>query len=165
METIKIKKNIVTNGMEQMRSEFVNLLNEKQKEFDKTVIKQSKADLGKGIILATMKGEAVASIYWLRSLTEDGKKQYSLLTAKDAEKHDFSEYATDNTPAEPVKEEKPKAEKKAKKGGRKKKQEEVIPEDPITHPTPEVEETPQEQEEATEAPATDESQEQELFNN
>jgi len=162
METIKIKKNIVSNGMEEMRSQFVNLLNEKQKEYDKTVIKQSKADLGKGIILATMKGEAVASIFWLRSLTEEGKKEYSLLTTKEAEKLDFSEFTTDNTPAEPAKEEKPKAEKKAKKGGRKKKQEEVIPEDPITHPTPEEGEVPQEQEEATEAPAIDEAQ---LFNN
>ena len=143
METIKIRKNIVSNGMEQMRSEFVTLLNEKQIEFDKTCIKQSKADLGKGIILATLKTEAVASIFWLRSVTEGGKKQYSMLTAKEAENYDFSEYATDNTPAEPVKEEKPKAEKKTKKGGRKKKQEEVIPEDPITHPAYETEEAPQ----------------------
>lgn len=160
METIKIKKNIVTNGMEQMRSEFVNLLNEKQKEFDKTVIKQSKADLGKGIILATLKGEPQASIFWLRSMTEEGKKVYSLLTTKAASELDFSEYATDNTPAEPAKEAKPKTEKKAKKAGRKKKQEEDIPEDPITHPAPETEEAPQEQQEA---PAENLA-EQELFN-
>ena len=61
METIKIRKNIVSNGMEEMRSQFVTLLNEKQIEFDKTCIKQSKADLGKGVIVATLKGEQTGS--------------------------------------------------------------------------------------------------------
>lgn len=162
METIKIRKNIVSNGMEAMRSEFVTLLNEKQIEFDKTCIKQSKADLGKGIILATLKTEAVASIFWLRSVTEEGKKQYSMLTAKEAEKYDFSEYMT-AAPAEPTKEDGEKKQK-AKKGGRKNKQEEVIPEDPITHPASETEEVPQEQEEVVAEPVTEESQQQELFN-
>lgn len=141
MQTIKIKKNIESKGMEEMRAQFVSLLSEKQIVFDKTCIKQSKQDLGKGIILATLNGEPTASICWLRSMTDEGKKVYSLLTAKAASELDFSEYQTEEpTPAEP--DATTKKEKKQKKS--KKQKEEVIPEDPITHPTQEVEEAPHE---------------------
>ncbi len=157
MTQIRIKKSIETTGMEAMRKEFVTLLSEKQIEFDKTCIKQSKQDLGKGIILATLKGEPQASIFWLRSMTEEGKKVYSLLTAKAASELDFSEYQTEEpVPAEPATP--AKKEKRQKKS--KKQKEEVIPEDPITHPAPETEEAPQEQQEA---PAENLA-EQELFN-
>ena len=138
METIKIRKNIVSNGMEEMRSQFVTLLNEKQIEFDKTCIKQSKADLGKGIIVATLKGEQVGAIYWLRSTTEEGKKQYAMLTTRSANEQDFSEYDNDNTPAKPAKKQK----------NAKKDQEEVAVEDAENTTTDETEEAPQEQEAA-----------------
>ena len=141
METIKIRKNIVSNGMEEMRSQFVTLLNEKQIEFDKTCIKQSKADLGKGVIVATLKGEQTGAIYWMRSTTEEGKKQYAMLTTRAANEQDFSEYENDNTPADT-----PKKEKKQRKA--KKAEEEAMPEEPANDTTTEEEEAPQEQEDA-----------------
>jgi len=154
MQTIKIHKNIETTGMEDMRKQFVDLMNEKQIEFDKTCIKQSKQDLSKGIVLATLKGEPQASVFWLRTMSEDGKKVYSLLCSEAASMQDFSEFKTEEpAPAEPATS--TKKEKKQKKS--KKQKEEVIPEDPITHPAPEVEEMTQVTEEPC-APITEEEQ-------
>lgn len=97
-QTIKVELNadVVNLSMETMRSEFISII-EDSVEFDKTIIKQSKQDLNKGVLVAMHNNKPVASIFWNRRYVE-GVKSYIMLCQEtiDANSenplYDFSEY-------------------------------------------------------------------------
>lgn len=90
---IGMRKSVECTGMEDMRSKFITIVEQKGIGYDKTCIKQCKADRDKGVMVAMSEGKNVAAILWWRKVNEeDGKRYYYLLCKRDANQIDFSAY-------------------------------------------------------------------------
>lgn len=102
MENVKIRRNIKSKKMEEMRYKFMTILAEKDILFDKTTIKQMSSDLSRGYIKAYMNDKEVASITWVREV-KDKEKSYIMLSASSSRRKGFlsDDEASEEVPEDP----------------------------------------------------------------
>lgn len=89
MKTISLRKNTECTSMENMRSQFVTLCEQKEIKIDRTCIKQGKADLDCGVMVGYNGKEVAVATPWFRKVNEDGKRLYYLQTANIMHKYDY----------------------------------------------------------------------------
>jgi len=76
--------------MEDMRSKFITLCEQKEFVIDRTCIKQDKEDRDCGVMVGYKDKEIVVATPWFRNIKEsDGKRYYYMQTATICHKYDY----------------------------------------------------------------------------
>ena len=90
MDKITLRNNVECTGMENMRSQFITICEQKEVDIDKTCIKQNKADLDCGVMVGYKENKIVAVAPWHRFIKEeDCKRYYKLLTSPSSKQLDY----------------------------------------------------------------------------
>jgi len=90
MKTINLRSNTECTSMEDMRSKFITLCEQKELVIDRTCIKQDKEDRDCGVMVGYKDKEIIVATPWFRNIKEsDGKRYYYMQTATICHKYDY----------------------------------------------------------------------------